>query len=408
MAILLGFAAASHSQPGADLGQMLPQQGSSQRGLGISDVNTGSVRGGSSGLPGTDINSLLSDRTPYVTDYPLMDSLYVVGPGDVFQLHYEASSLEKQVTPEGDIFLNRIGAVHVDGLTLRAAKKRILDKLATAFKRSDCFVGLSRPKTMRVFVTGAVNTPGTHEIPGNFRLSDALKIAGGFSAAAQKGVILITTEDTVLQVNLRGFLMEGDLSSNPYLPQGAVIHVPYVDYSRPWVTIRRNAESFATQMEPGETLADAVFKSYSFTSPTPYSALLVRDFNGLDTLIAASEAIEYKPSSGAYVEIIPARQEIFVAGAVAGPGLQPHVSNRKVIQYISTAGLLTSSKVPRKIEVIRANGTRLSLPIQSADLHPGDVLFVRQNAEQKFLIYTPIVLSLVSLSLTVITVFSLY
>jgi protein involved in polysaccharide export with SLBB domain len=143
-------------------------------------------------------------------------------------------------------------------------------------------------------------------------------------------------------------------------------------------------------------------------SPTPYSALLVRELNGLDTLIAASEAIYYKASSGAYVEIIPARQEIFVAGAVAGPGLQPHVSNRKVIQYISTAGLLTSSKVPRKIEVIRANGKRMSLPIESADLHPGDVLFVRQNAEQKFLIYTPIVLSLVSLSLTVITVFSLY
>ena len=352
----------------------------------------------------TGISSLPSDAVPYSSDQSVVDSLYIVGPGDVFQIVYEANAVEKQVTPEGNISLNRMGVVQLQGLTLREAKKRILDRLLTSYRRENCFVTLARPKIMKIYVTGAVNNPGTFEVPGNLRLVDAIKAAGGFSGLAQKEEVQIITGETKHTARVQKFMREGDLASNPYLPQGVVVHVPFVDYSKPWVTVRRGGETFTIQTEPGETLVDAVFKSYGFSPPAPYVAILVREKGKRDSVVIESEAQSYVPGPQAYIEVINARSEVFVAGAVAAPGTQVHVSNRRVIQYISTAGLLTSSRVPSKITVIHKNGKRESISIQSSALEPGDVMFVGQNAEQKFLIYTPILLSMVSLALVYVQV----
>lgn len=335
---------------------------------------------------------------PYSSDQSVVDSLYIVGPGDVFQIVYEANAVEKQVTPEGSISLNRMGVVQLQGLTLREAKKRILDRLLTSYRRENCSVTLARPKVMKIFLTGAVNNPGTLEVPGNFRLADAIRAAGGFSGMAQKEGVEIIAGGTKRTARVQKFMREGDLASNPYLTQGAVIHVPFVDYSKTWVTVRRGGETFTVQTMPGETLVDAVFKSYGFSSPAPYIAILVREKGKPDSVVAEYEAQSYVPGPQAYIEVISARSEVFVAGAVAAPGAQPHVSSRRLIQYISSAGLLFSSRVPAKITVIRKDGKREAVSIQSP-AEPGDVLFVGQNAEQKFLIYTPILLSVVSLAL---------
>ena len=345
-------------------------------------------------------SSLKSDLDPFIGDYPQMDSLYKIGPGDLFQIFFDASSVEKQVTPEGNIVLNRIGIIHLEGLTLTEAKKIILDNLQASYKRTNCFVNLSKPKTMRIFVTGAVNEPGVHQVPGNFRVSDALKIAKGFSVMAQKGNVRIQAVDGSVQtINLSKFLKEGDLQSNPYLTQGSVIQIPFLDFKQSWATIVRDSGSFIIQLVPGETVRDVIFKSYSLSPSDPYTAILVSEKDGKDTLLSPSEAAIYEPRSEARIEALPSKQKIFVAGAISKPGFIPYHSDYKIIQYISEAGLLTSSKISRKIEVIHKDG-RLSL--QSV-LSPGDAVYVGQNFEQKFLIYTPVILSFVSLTLALLS-----
>lgn len=399
--ILSGFSLASAQLGNLDLGASDRSQGGSAN---YSFESQG--RAPSNAQPAR-ISTLPSDAMPYTSDQSVVDSLYVVGPGDVFQIVFESNAVEKQVTPEGNISLNRIGVVELEGLTLRAAKKRLLERLHTTYRKGDCFVGLARPKAMKIFVTGAVNNPGTFEVAGNMRVADAIRAAGGFSGMAQKEEVRITLGDVTHTADVQKFIREGDLSANPYLLQGAVVHVPFVDYGRSWVTVRRGGETFAIQTAPGESLEDAIFKSYGFASPAPYVAVLVREKGRSDSVVTASEARAYVPGPQAYIETISAHSEIFVAGAVARPGAQGHISNRRAIQYISAAGLLTNSRVPEKISVIRKNGKRESVPIQSAAIEPGDVMFVGQNAEQRFLIYTPILLSVVSLALVYMQIVSL-
>ena len=345
-----------------------------------------------------------SDFTPYVSDAAVNDSLYQIGPGDIFLITIESASIEKQVNPEGNIVLGHVGIIHLEGLTLREANQRILDQLQKSYKQNSCFVNLARFKTMRVFVTGAINAPGVYQVPGNYRLSDALKAAKDFSVLAQKGNIkIIAKNGDTLEVNPGNFLMNGDINSNPYLTQGCVIQVPFTDYKKPWVTVKTDSSSIVVQMSgTDETALGLVLKSYSYSLPRSYTAFVVREKAGKDSLLTPTEAANYKPQSGAYIEILSSNQEVFVGGAVLKPGYQIYRSNHKILQYISEAGLLVSSKIPKKIDVIRKNGERETVPIENV-LNPGDMIYVDQNGEQRFLLYTPVLLSFVSLTLALLS-----
>lgn len=347
--------------------------------------------------------NLNSDLEPYIGDFQIDENLYKIGPGDLFQIFIESSAMEKQVNAEGNILLSRIGIIHLDGLSLKEAKSLILDNLQTSHKRANCFVNLSRPKKMRVFLTGAVKEPGVYEVPGNYRLSDGLEKADGFSILAQKDNIRILSKDGSFQdVNFRKFALNGDLQSNPYLTQGCVIQVPFIDFKNPTVNVKTDSGSFTVQMEPGETVLDLILKAHNFAPPEPYTAVVVKEKAGLDSLLLPGDVSSYKPGPGAAIEILSSKQEVFVGGAVSKPGFQVYRSNHRIIQYISEAGLQISSKIPKKIHVIRKNGKREIVPLEEV-LYPGDMVYVDQNGEQRFLLYTPVLLSFVSLTLALLS-----
>src|SRR5690606_3998313 len=59
----------------------------------------------SSGPSRTDLSSVSSDLQALAADAPIDENLYVVGPGDLFQIFVESEGLEKRVNPEGNIVL---------------------------------------------------------------------------------------------------------------------------------------------------------------------------------------------------------------------------------------------------------------------------------------------------------------
>lgn len=349
---------------------------------------------------------LRTEAIPFIGDFPIVDSLYVVGPGDILQVFYENTALEKQVNPEGNILLARLGALKVGGKTLKEAKKVVLERLQGVYKKSECFVNLARPKTMKVFVTGAANVPGTFEVSGNTRLSDLFNLAQGFAPTARRDAIRITTRDGATSAaDLRRFYMDGDLEHNPYLPQGGFVRMDYLDYDKPWLTIRRDTLQLPIQIEPGESLADLILKFHAFRTPPAFSTLILKEADGKIRSVSQAESRNLVPAPGTQVEIQPQFRDIYVGGAVARPGFQPYRPNRSVQHYISEAGILTSSRLADKVVVSRSDGRREKVDLKSGMLQPGDMVYVDQNSEQRFIIYTPILLSLASFSIAIITLF---
>lgn len=347
-----------------------------------------------------------STGSVFVGDVPVPESLYVIGPGDVFQIAYESRSMEQTVNPQGNIILARIGILEVEGLTLAAANKLILEKLRTAYKRTECFVNLARPKTMKVYISGAVAKPGTYRVEGHWRLSDLLVAAEGFAvSAARESIRIISRRGDTQTVDLRRFLVEGDFSANPLLPQGALVQVPYLDYTRPYLTVRLDTNLLDIQLGKGESVMDILRKYHSFGALPLYNAVLIH--GPRDSLVEPADFASRRPAAGDTLEIIRTNREVYVGGAVLRPGLQPYRSNHRLVNYLSEAGLITSSKVADRLLVVHADGRREILSTREGRLLPGDMVYVDQNTEQRFLLYTPILLSLASLTLAVINLFYL-
>lgn len=347
-----------------------------------------------------------TESAPYITDFPVIDSLYIVGPGDIFKIFLESMIIDAQVNAEGNIILPKIGIIALDGLTLKQAKKAILELVQTATIKSQCFVNLGRPKIMRVFISGAVVLPGVYDIHGNARLSYLLQIAGGFRENAKKDeVIIVHKNGEKKSFNIDNFFLRGNLSSNPYLAQGASVIVPFVDYEQPFVIVRSESLNTDVQLQAGETVWDIIQKFTSYQKIPAPIAVHVCEKNGSGKILTGKDITIYKPSSEACITFSAGRNSVFVGGEVERPGFVPYNSEYRVAQYLFAAGLKPTSNLPQKITVRGGDGEIRRVSVKDDVLRPGDMIVLSGNIKGAIITYSPIFLSFTSLAIAIATIF---
>jgi len=221
----------------------------------------------------------LARQGNYITDFALDEIKYIIGPGDLFEIYIEKNKYIKEVNPEGKILLKKIGEINVNNFTLKEAKAEIIYRIKKYNNIARSYVNLFLPKKIRVFITGAVSKPGIYEVAANHRLTDVLTRAKWFRTDARKSLITITPKNgKSISINIGKFLVNGELESNPYIGQGFVIHVPFVDYTENTVTIRYKDWNVDVQVEDSETIADVIlkFNSYQYAPPKNPIEIILR------------------------------------------------------------------------------------------------------------------------------------
>ncbi|HYE57356.1 MAG TPA: polysaccharide biosynthesis/export family protein, partial [Rhodothermales bacterium] len=126
-------------------------------------------RGGATTTPGV----------PVPLEGPVDARTYRVGPGDVFSVTVGGPvpvQALAPVTADGQVLLPTAGAVPVAGLTLEAARERIMSALRPYF-RTGIDAALATPRTFYVHVSGAVPMPGRLPVGPVARLEDALALS---------------------------------------------------------------------------------------------------------------------------------------------------------------------------------------------------------------------------------------
>jgi protein involved in polysaccharide export with SLBB domain len=104
---------------------------------------------------------------------------------------------------------------------------------------------------IRITLIGEVNKPGVYQVSGNTNILDALKIAGGYSSAADIQKINIfresvgSKENQKLQIDLQKALTKGEIQSLPNLVTGDMIFIPKSKETA-WRTIVRTASEIST------------------------------------------------------------------------------------------------------------------------------------------------------------------
>jgi len=176
--------------------------------------------------PGQDFGSTGQGR---VVPGPVDPNAYVVGPGDVFDLHLMGAvgeTITLRVSPEGTVFLPGYGTVAVAGLSLTDMRTRVSGVLSGRMRSVSWTLELVQARRMRIYVTGDVQTPGPMDLSATSRVSDALPPSALTKTGSRRNVRVLRRDGSTEHADLELFTWTGSNDANPYLRDGDILNVP--------------------------------------------------------------------------------------------------------------------------------------------------------------------------------------
>lgn len=193
------------------------------------------------------------------TDVPVPAD-YVLGPGDEIRLQLFGSRNADYaliVSREGAVSVPEIGPVQVAGLTFSAMTEELQARLAGQLIGTRASITLGQLRSIRVFVLGDVNRPGSFTVSGLSTMTNALFVSGGVNEVGSlRRVQLKRQGRLVSELDLYDLLLRGDNRDDDRLQPGDVIFVPPLG---PTVAVAGQVQRPAIYELRGErTLADVI------------------------------------------------------------------------------------------------------------------------------------------------------
>ncbi len=160
------------------------------------------------------------------------DFSYKVGAGDVIEISvWRDDSLNRTIAvpPDGIIGFPLIGDINIQGMTVTDIRDTVTERLDAYVQDAVVTVMLHEINSMKAYVIGKVNRPGTYDVFMDTTVMQMLSMAGGLNPfASERNIhILRTTGDSTVKIpfNYRQVL-RGNLDHNIILQRGDVIVVP--------------------------------------------------------------------------------------------------------------------------------------------------------------------------------------
>jgi protein involved in polysaccharide export with SLBB domain len=155
---------------------------------------------------------------------------YVLGPGDSVrvQLFGNVNGIyEFEVTRDGILNLPELGPITVAGLPFSEFRKDLNRRVEQMLIGTQVSVTMGQLRTIRVFVLGDVNRPGSYVVSSLATISSALYFSGGISdIGSLRRIQLKRGGKVVSRLDLYDLLLRGDTSGDVRLQPGDVIFVP--------------------------------------------------------------------------------------------------------------------------------------------------------------------------------------
>lgn len=271
------------------------------------------------------------------------DDGYLLGAGDRVKIDFfnvPEFSGEYQVLPNGTLNLPQVGAVSVQGKTLRQASDLISSRYASLLKRPLVTISLLIARPIVVAIAGEISRPGSYTITpaavGENRVtttSNVIQLAGGITQAADIRRIQVrrarpdTAGMQLITLDLWQLIQSGNLNQDLRLQDGDSVFIPTAN---------------TIDLNEAQTLAAANFAA---TSNRPLKIAVVGEV--------------YRP--GPYVlspGIITSG-----AGTQTAPGANQTLQVPSVTRAIQLAGGITQSADIRNIQVRRLTRSGLEQKI---------------------------------------------
>ncbi|MCI5140320.1 MAG: hypothetical protein D3909_00965 [Candidatus Electrothrix sp. ATG1] len=326
-------------------------------------------------------------------------SEYAIGAGDVLSIKvydHEELTVKVRVSERGVIEFPLIGEVHVGGLGIRAAAKRIETGLGDGYiVEPQVTIFVEQFKSKKVVVFGPVHSPGLIELNASITLLELISKVGGLKDNAGQTATIKRQENGTqknILIDLERLIRSGDPQENIEIQGGDT------------VSIAEGAVCFVTGEvnQPGEypcgqntTLLKIISQAGSFTEKALESGVRInRVVNGrkrivqnvnMDTLVQPDDVIIVPVEPD---RLVSKQEELlcYISGEVKRPGAYPCSRRTSILKLLTRAGGFTENALESGMEINRQlHGRKRVIKNVNKDtlLHPEDVVVVPASAAKK-------------------------
>ena len=273
---------------------------------------------------------------------------YVLGAGDEVIIDVWGTSqfnVKETVSPDGKVFVDGVGLVHLNGLTVKQAEDYVKEKLGEVYGGSQISLSLGSIRSVQVQVHGEVVAPGTYTISAFSTAFNALYAAGGISEVGTlRDIKVYRGGKEIASIDVYEYILNGKTASDVRLQDNDVISVgAYLNIVELVGKVKRPMKY---EMNADETLLDAVSYAGGFAGDAYTENLNVIRKNGREYSIhtvSKPEAAAFELKDGDYVKVEEMLQRfsnmIEITGAVFYPGQYEFGSKISTVgQLVAAAG----------------------------------------------------------------------
>jgi len=320
---------------------------------------------------------------------------YRLGPDDrisvLVQSHPELSG-DFLLPADGIIDLPGVGRTVATGKTLDELTELITAGLRTTLRDPQVHVNLTEQRPQRIFVLGDVARPGAYDLKPEWRITEALAVAGGQLAtpADCRAILLRNDERTIRDLPT---VLRNDPGANPALQPGDVLTIERIELFPVYVTGAVKAPDMY-QLRAGGGAVEALALAGGLTAQVAeLTAVVMRGSEeaaalDLDAALVKHNAKANIPLRRGDLLIVKPRDQVsvYVMGAVNRPGLFELLAGSGVVEAIAQAGGFTLPERDLRIALVRGAKTVAEVnvadafaganPCANLPLQPGDVVKV--------------------------------
>lgn len=351
---------------------------------------------------GYDLFAGLPSTFAPATDIPV-PAEYVVGPGDtiIVQLVGNTSGHHSLIVGrDGRINFPEIGPIPVSGRRFDEVRADLETRVRQQMIGTQASVSIGELRSIRVFVLGDAERPGSYTVSGLSTMTNALFVSGGVKPIGSlRRIQLKRAGRTVTTLDLYDLLLHGNTSADERLLPGDVIFIPSIG---PTVSVAGEVRRPAIYELSGETTAEEVLAIAGGLLPTADPTLATiervneaRQKVTLDVNLASAAGQRSVLQSGDILRVRPIRpileNSISLNGHVHRPGEYEFRPNMKLLDIIPSIDdlkpnadlryVLVRRELPpdRKVTVFSANLAQAYADPSSAEnfeLAPRDQIHV--------------------------------
>jgi polysaccharide export outer membrane protein len=343
---------------------------------------------------------------------------YIVGPGDTLEIQlYGNDSSRYELTVERDGRLNfpKLGPVMVSGMTFEAARAAVEQRVAKQLIGTRVSVTMGELRSIRVFVLGEAEKPGSYTVSGLSTMTNALFVSGGVKKIGSlRNIQLKRNGRLVTTLDLYDLLLHGDTSGDRQLLPGDVIYIPPIGNTlsvdgavrRPAIYELKEEKTVAQGIDiAGGLLPDADEKRGQLERILPSR---LREMHNIDLTAATGRATELANGDKLKIPAIRPTLEnsVVLTGYVFRPGQFEYHPGLRLTDVLDSFDelrpnadrhyIMIRREVPpdEKIEVLSADLQRALAARGSAadpELRPRDKIYVFDLSSDRERILAPVI-----------------